>query len=530
VRHILESRLRSAASAFPRATWVEIGALFALVAVAAILRLVDLTTLPTGFHGDEAIAGMEAQRVLDTGNIGPYSPSALGQPAGPLYGLAAFVWAFGHSIFAVRLFSAVVGILAVPALYLVVRRSFDVPTALVAAGFLAVAGWNIHFSRIGYPVAAWPLAVILASGALAEAVRGGRMRWWLAAGALWSGGLYVYNAHLILMVIVAVFLLCYLVVHRYAPLRKDLAALALFALGAIVVAWPMVSYARDERNGYFNHFDNQSLTRTVEWKALTTPAERVEFLVGRYRDAWTTLTFEPRFDAVDASGATEVIPPAALLLALFGAGVASLRRRRALLGIAIVVILLTPLTATLTQGGLARRSFAMSPFISLLCALGVVESVRACRELGAWPKRAGASLAGAFVAIAVYQNVHGYFGTFRDNQDRHWAFATEFEAALSYVQAGPEDTYVYFFSERWPLNYEVRQFLAPGLQGEDRSNEHAQFDLRTDRKHGDLVFILMGRYMRSLDEIQQWYPGGEVTRGGQWRSGGFVAYRVAAPP
>ena len=29
--------------------------------------------------------GLEARRILDRGSIGPYSPTALGQPDGPMY-------------------------------------------------------------------------------------------------------------------------------------------------------------------------------------------------------------------------------------------------------------------------------------------------------------------------------------------------------------------------------------------------------------------------------------------------------------
>src|SRR3712207_6029897 len=63
----------------------EAATLAIVLGVALLLRVYQLSTLPSGLHGDEAVAGLEAQRILRDGYIGPYTPRALGFPAGPLY-------------------------------------------------------------------------------------------------------------------------------------------------------------------------------------------------------------------------------------------------------------------------------------------------------------------------------------------------------------------------------------------------------------------------------------------------------------
>ena len=63
----------------------------ALTGVAAFLRIYNLAGLPQGLHGDEAVTGLDALRVMREGWIGPYVGSALGQPAGPLY-FTAFIF------------------------------------------------------------------------------------------------------------------------------------------------------------------------------------------------------------------------------------------------------------------------------------------------------------------------------------------------------------------------------------------------------------------------------------------------------
>ena len=92
-----------------------------ILAVAVFLGLHDLTSLPPGLLGEEATSGIEARRILSQGWIGPYTPGALGRPAGTLYLTAASVWLFGDTIFAVRLVPALMGTLTVATLYLLLR-------------------------------------------------------------------------------------------------------------------------------------------------------------------------------------------------------------------------------------------------------------------------------------------------------------------------------------------------------------------------------------------------------------------------
>jgi len=142
-----------------------------IVAAAAVFRLQDLSWIPYGISGDEAIFGLEGQRILHEGPIGPYSPFASGQPAGVLYLASASIWALGSTIFAIRLVPAVAGILTVLALYAYGRRNFGVGTGLVGAALLAVSSWHIAISRFAIPLAAWPLVGLLTAGALVEALR-----------------------------------------------------------------------------------------------------------------------------------------------------------------------------------------------------------------------------------------------------------------------------------------------------------------------------------------------------------------------
>jgi len=55
-------------------------------ALAAVVRVTELTDIPPGLHGDEGLAGMDAARILREGWVGVYLPSALGTPSGTASG------------------------------------------------------------------------------------------------------------------------------------------------------------------------------------------------------------------------------------------------------------------------------------------------------------------------------------------------------------------------------------------------------------------------------------------------------------
>jgi hypothetical protein len=118
----------------------------AITAIAAVPRLVAGAD-PPGLHGDEAF-GLEARRILETGNIGAMSGVATGTPAGTFYWTAALFRLFGDSLYTLRLAYALLGILTIPVAYFAYRVMFGRTTAVLGAALLACSAWQIHFSRV----------------------------------------------------------------------------------------------------------------------------------------------------------------------------------------------------------------------------------------------------------------------------------------------------------------------------------------------------------------------------------------------
>ena len=166
------SRIREAADgwlAAHRPLWAP-ARIVALAATTLWLRLRSLDSLPPWLWAGEATFGLEARRLLH-GQLGALYPGFL-RPGWAYACLTApFVAVWDGQPFAVRVASALLGTLEVPALYFLARALWhDNPQAGQWAGVLAAGAWATSFwaqsiDRIGLPAGIAPLLLTLAAAA-----------------------------------------------------------------------------------------------------------------------------------------------------------------------------------------------------------------------------------------------------------------------------------------------------------------------------------------------------------------------------
>ncbi len=523
--------------------WIGEGlAVAAIVLMALLLRTYNLATVPLGLHGDEAITGLESARILREGNIGPYSLDALGQPTGPFYLIAVAVRLLGPTILAVRIVPALLGTLTVLALFFVIRRTYGPTVALAGAALLATQGWHLHFSRIGFPLASWPLVTMLAAGALVEALRQNDWRWWGLTGLLLGLGVYCYNAHFFFIAIAALFVALAVSVRcwRAGGLRgvaRCVAPVLVLPIVLGLVALPLLQYAADPRNGYSNHARAVSVTNLATWRELDDLGLRVGFLIGRYGEYWYQACCRTKVDGVDGSGTVPLLPPPLLALAVAGAVIGCGQRRgRPLALFGVCVALLLPLSAVLTVDGAARRTFALAPFVALFAGLALTWPLARVRAyLGAVRGRTiflptlGLGAA-AIVAILAQGAIDGYFGHFARSSEARWTFAVEMVDASRYLATLPPESRVYWYAGRWSADYEIRRYLVPGVAIEERALDPDRRDgLAITHEGGPIVFLFMGAHLAQIDAVRARYPGGQTIAGGPEAAPGFLAYRLDSP-
>jgi hypothetical protein len=498
-----------------------------IVGVGLALRLINITTLPSGLHGDEAIVGLEGQRVLREGLVDPYSPSALGQPAVPFYLSALLVYLFDNTILAVRLFAVLIGTLTIAALYVVVRRSLDLPTALLASTFLAVMGWHIFYSRIAFPLPSWPLWVVLTAGVIAHAARGRSPLWWTAAGAMAGAGVYTYNAYPLTFATIVLFAAYTLVLGCWPLTRATTKAGFGFFLGTLVALLPMIWFAARNPDLYFGRFRGQSARRSEEWQALDGPYDYASHIVTEYFGFWRRLCCNPVQDSTDGSGITETIPLVLLIVAIAGLVIGAIRYRSPLVRFGIMIVVLSPLATVLTEGAEIRRTLVIAPFLAMFSAIAVVEVIRFASQ-SRLPLLSPATVlaCGLLLSVGVVTDLRNYYSTFADSSYQRWVFVEALTDASFYMDELDEGDYVYFYADRWSINYETRRFLAPDVEGENRSVEFGEFSLDVDPENGRPVFVLIGDYRELIDEIRERYPDGRITAGGDGDRTTFIGYEV----
>lgn len=483
--------------------------------LAAALRCFDLSGLPMGLHGDEGIVGYEARRILHEGSIGPYSPASFGQPAGPIYFSALGVALNGDEILSIRAWSAIFGVLTILAFFWVTRASLGASSALLSAFLLATLCWHVHYSRIAFPLVAWPLMCVLIVGALRWAMIRQQARWWFGAGVLNGLGVYAYKAHP-LFGLIALGFAVWSLARADAATSKRWGWLVLYGAGALLAANFLIRYALDPANNYGGQFALTSIFNQAEWKALDGGPQQIGFLVARYFHWWDWMTFHPVVDYTDGAGVMPMISPVLAGLALLG--FVAFKRRESLVQWSRWIVLLMPVAAVVTNDGLARRTFALAPFLCVLAVVGAVELVRWSRRFFA--KRALVAhlmpgVVGVLIAAHAALSWHAYFVTFARTPAQAWIFCDELTTALAYMRSLPRERPIYFYSSRWSITYDTRKFLAPDLNARDASLEFSENHqlLWPPPAQNGAVWVLMDSYQARAPELQSLFPDAKLLQG-----------------
>lgn len=171
-----------------------------IVCTAAVLRLYKLDTSPPSPYWEEVALGYDAYSIARTGkdhhgnsypllafpSYGDYKPS------GYFYTIVPFIQLIGLNIWAIRLPSAVAGIVSVILVYLIGKELFDKKTGLIASALFAISPWAIQFSRGGWEV---NVALMLTLAGAHCLITSRRKYWMLPFAVLFLClSMYVYHA------------------------------------------------------------------------------------------------------------------------------------------------------------------------------------------------------------------------------------------------------------------------------------------------------------------------------------------------
>src|SRR3989344_8091372 len=171
-----------------------------IIIIASILRLWQLGKVPSSPDWDEVALGYNAYSILQTGRdeYGKFLPIILRsfddyKPALYAYLTMPSIGALGLNVVAVRLPSAIFGILTVLAVFFLVKELFKKDNlALLTAFLLAISPWHIQFSRVAFEA---NTGVALNIFGILFFLKAFKKPWFLLLSALMLGlSLHVYQS------------------------------------------------------------------------------------------------------------------------------------------------------------------------------------------------------------------------------------------------------------------------------------------------------------------------------------------------
>lgn len=491
----------------------ELGVVAILTIVAGILRIYRLADLPGGLHGDEALTGLDARRVIDEGWIGPYVGSALGQPTGPIY-FTAFVFRLaGESLVTLHLSMAILSIVTIPAAYLMFRISFGRWVAVLGTIALTFSYWHLFFSRSAFMLISMPLMTALAASTVLTAIRSKRLLAWLFAGAVLGLGVYSYNGYVMFVAAIAVLLVVVIIPGR-DQLGYYTKGSAILIAGFLVTAFPLLQVVYTDPDFYFQHHRMVSVLREPSYQAAETLGEKIQYFGGRAWDAARLPLRNPEIDYVDGLGGRGALHPIMGWLAYAGFLIAVTRWRsppHLLMAVVFVLGLATMMLGTEDLGEF-RRPFMIVPFVYGLAGVAVATGGGYAARLigGRAGHLVGYGVGTAAIVVAALLSAWTYFGEVAHEEHLDWVYASDLVDALDEAHTYGNPGTIYFYSDRWSYNYETRRFLYPDTPGIDRSNTFGEFSLQR-LNEGPVIYVLLPPYIGNLNALMTLYPGGDVS-------------------
>jgi len=496
--------------AAPLPASVELIAVALILVLAIFFRVYRLDLIPSGLNHDVAWNGLYALRILRGEPYTPYTAEAWGRETTMFYLQALGIRLFGVEMPALIYPAVIAGIALLPLFYLWQREMFGPRLALAGAFLLAVSGWHLVFSRIGWRAVLQPLVSVLAYWLFARAARTRSTLAFCAAGAAAAAAIYTYNAARLLPLLFPLFALCALAL---APDRR--AAIARYRRGAVdmsvcftAVVLPMAYYA------------------FAYWRMWQQRANATYFLDGH--TVMDNLTALLKVYMINANGDdffvdTPVLEWPVAVLFLFGF-VRCVSQPRDLRAVFLLLGWLMAAIPAFLSTPNANRMIGTLPFVYAFAALGGEFFYRILRRgLGAANDRRWAWAAVSFAALAGVAAIAAtwvqYFGAHRRELPGFYPDAT---VVGRYARTLLPNYDVWIGGKNFPretLDYLTYQGGEPRRRSYtwlDDATQAAQMDFAPAGHGAAVILAAEGRAGLTFAQLHRRYPAAEVVELRDW--------------
>ncbi len=230
-----------------------------------LLTLIMLVGLFFYYHNLDSVPGEmdsdHAEKVLDVNDVVNHDIMPIfferntGREPLEFYLIAALVVVGQHPIdhMALKLVTATMGLLVVPATYLFAAQLFDDRVAMLAAAFVAISKWPVTIARMGLRFPFTPVFIAPLLYFLFRALKYRRRNDFLMTGLFLGAGLYGYNAFRIAPALVGVLIVLWAVVRPldWAQLKPYVLNSVLVFVFAFVVFMPLFRYSLEHPENFW---------------------------------------------------------------------------------------------------------------------------------------------------------------------------------------------------------------------------------------------------------------------------------------
>jgi 4-amino-4-deoxy-L-arabinose transferase-like glycosyltransferase len=498
----------------------------ALVAFALIVRAVDNTHITATLTGDEGAAGLSsiAFREGRVNNI--FSAGYRGFPMLYFFMQSLPIAAFGRTVAALRISSALAGALTVGAVFLTGSALFGRRAGLFAAIFLAALHYHIHFSRIGLNNIWDGLFFTSVAGALWAGWQTGRRGYYVLAGISLGLAQYFYLTSRVLVILVAAWLflaLVFTVRRERWRIKSALPGLALMALIAVVIVLPLGCYYARYPSEFAGSTNQQSIfgswmdtARQATGKSeIRIVFDQIQLGFHGYVSAPLKWFYRPNVPVL------RQVPAAIFVLGLFLLILRPRDLRVYLLGLWLIAIGLVGGLSESTPA--AQRYVAAAPACALVLGFAVSRLTSLLASLLPRLKVGVGAAALLFVALLAADDLRFYFTEYAPNS--YFRGKYDFEGYGSAVTMRlarylrgyggeafvPDDWQVMFFGPPRLRFYAIASmlYLVPSIRGVDVPLPWGELN-NPKPKTPNLIYVFLPDRQADLAAAQQAYPGGRL--------------------
>lgn len=415
---------------------LEIWAVSLLFVTALVIRLVFIDSLPAGVWFDEAQNGNEVKAILENRLPGVFITRFTQMPAMFFYLAAPFAGIMGNDIESIRMVSAFLGALSIPAFYFLLRQIFKDPaTAFAGALLLCCSRWHITFSRVAFLGMQTLLLEIIfiyfylkAFEKLSKAAAG-------AAGLALGLLAYTFSAAYFVVIFAAVHVIYLAVKDRKEFFGKKWKIAAVMAAAALTVSLPIINYAISNKEDFSRRSRDVSILNDIKRENSIAP------LVKNMKAYLLMFNFEGDYNGRHNLYKKPMLDNASGVMLAAGAAASAAAAGLGFFTVLLLVMLTAGIATITIEAPQAYRVIGVIPAVYVLITAALFVSGRVLSVLNS--KRIFYFiLLGVFVVSVSSVNLYNYFGLYSKDRAAYMSFSPEANEIAALIKTEGKRNYV----------------------------------------------------------------------------------------